>query len=85
MGPTRFMSFLLAGPELAPHSPGSGRAFSWHIAPVLQCVLVVFGRDFLDEARALIARALERFHRPPLELGEQPLRAAFTVHVTSFG
>jgi len=29
---TRFMSFLLAGLEVAPHSPGSGRAFSWRFA-----------------------------------------------------
>src|SRR5919106_1315763 len=35
MGPTRFMSFLLAGLELAPHSPGSGRAFSWALAFLL--------------------------------------------------
>src|SRR5215216_2724488 len=35
MPPTRFMSFLLAGLEVAPHSPGSGRAFSWALAFLL--------------------------------------------------
>ena len=29
MAGTCFMSFLLAGSEVAPHSPGSGRAFSF--------------------------------------------------------
>ena len=37
------MSFLLAGPELAPHSPGSGRAFSWHIALVLFAAALAAG------------------------------------------
>ena len=35
----RFMSFLLAGPALAPHSPGSGRAFSWSLLAFLTAAL----------------------------------------------
>src|SRR5829696_2815806 len=35
----RFMTFLLAGSALAPHSPGSGRAFSWSVLVVLAAAL----------------------------------------------
>src|SRR5687768_636195 len=56
MDAVRLMSFLLAGPKMVPHSPGSGRAFSWWRAFVASAaVLAATGCASLEPAGPPVA------------------------------